>query len=247
MPVTYKIANGNNMPVQAPLIPDPFVPYECPGNVTLSVLCRTDRAILEAYLAPTPFTPLSDLYVVYASDFSNCDKVAFMDAGITIPVLFEGVQGATYLFEYEDNDSAIAAGRDLWGYPKKFADIDLTLEGDKATARVVRQGTEIMAIAADFSSETPFDMPKMAPHFNTHVQPGPDGKVLSRRVIRRDTSPDFQLARNRMGAAEVRLESLPQDPLGAFVPQEIFGAVLTQGDFFATEANGWGETVLELP
>lgn len=244
--MSFKISNGNNMPVQAPLIPDPFVPYQCPGNVTLSVLCRSDRALLEDYLAPTPFSPLSDLYIVYASDFSNCDKVPFMDAGITIPILFEGTEGVTYLFEYEDNDSAIAAGRDLWGYPKKFADIELMLDGDKAKAAVVRQGTAILSIAADFSTERTFDMPKLAPHFNVHVQPGPDGKVLSRRVIRRDTSPDFQLARNRLGMAEVDLKSLPQDPLGAFQPKEVLGAMLTQGDFFATEENGWGQTVREL-
>lgn len=246
MPMTYKVANGNNMPVQAPLIPDPFVPYQCPGNATLSVFCRTDKAVLEEFLAPTPFTPLSDLYVVYASDFSNCDKVPFMDAGITIPISFEGTEGVTYLFEYEDNDSAIAAGRDLWGYPKKFADISLTLDGDRASAAVVRQGTEILSIAADFSRETSFPLPKLAPHFNMHVQPGPDGKVLSRRIIRRDTSPDFKLRRNRMGAAQVRLQSWSQDPLGAFAPKEILGAMLTEGDFFATEANGWGRTVREL-
>lgn len=244
--MAHDVQNGNNMPIQAPLIPDPFVPYQCPDNATLSVLCRVDRAVLERYLAPSPYELVSEQIIVYASDFSNCDKAAFMDAGIIVPILFNGTPGATYLFEYEDNDEAIAAGRDLWGYPKKFADITLTLEGDKATASVVRKGKKILSITADFSTETEVDMPVMAPHFNMHVQPGPDGKVLSRRVIQRDTSPDFQLKSMRKGMATVALDSLARDPLGEFMPLEILGAVLVQGDFYATEENGWGRTVQTL-
>lgn len=244
--MAHDIKNGNNMPVQAPLIPDPFVPYDCPDNATLSVLCRGDRALLERYLAPVPYAPLDDRFVVYASDFSNCGKCQFMDAGIIIPVIFEGRPGATYLFEYEDNDSAIAAGRDLWGYPKKYADITLDRNGDRATARVTRKGTDILTIEADFGTETAFDMPKLAPHFNMHVQPGPDGKVLSRRIIERDTSPDFQLKSSAKGRATVTLASLEHDPLGEFTPLEILGAQLTVGDFFATEENGWGRTVKVL-
>lgn len=242
----HKIQNGNNMPVQAPLIMDPFVPYDCPDNITLSVLCRADRSLLERYLAPLPYAPKNDLFVVYASDFSNCAKCQFMDGGIIVPVDYEGRPGATYLFEYEDNDSAIAAGRDLWGYPKKYADITLETDGDSARVCITRKGTDILTIEADFSVDTSFEMPKLAPHFNMHVQPGPDGKVLSRRVIERDTSPDFQLKSSRMGHAKVALASIENDPLGEFAPLEVLGAQLVIGDFFATEENGWGRTVAQL-
>jgi acetoacetate decarboxylase len=243
----YEIQNGNNMPVQAPLIPDPFVPYDCPDNTTLSVFCRVDRSLLERYLAPTPFAPIGDVIVVYASDFTNCRKAQFMDAGIIVPMQFEGQQGATYLFEYEDNDAAIAAGRDLWGYPKKYAEITLEVEGDVAKASVTRRGVEILRIEADLSDQINVQTVKTAPHFHMHVQPGPDGKVISRRVIQRDTSPDFQLKGNRTGNATVTLQSLPTDPLSEFMPAEILSAVLTRGDFFATEENGWGKTIRTLP
>lgn len=242
----YIVPNGNNMPMQGPLIPDPFVPYQCPDNATLAVICRTDKAVLEKYLAPTAFEPISDLYLVYASDFSRCDKAEFMDAGIMVPVLFKGRAGANYLFEYEDNDAAIAAGRDLWGYPKKYAEISLQRDGDVVIGAVTRRGTEILKITCDLSSAV--DLPEVvtAPHFNTHIQPGPDGKVLSRRVIERDTSPDFQLKLKATGTATVKLKGRPSDPLHELTPSEILGGVYTVGDFFATEANGWGKTVAEL-
>ena len=115
----FSVQRGNNMPVQSPLIPDPFVPYHCPGNRTVFALCRGDRRVFDRYLKHTPFKSAGDLYIVQVSDFSNCDKVAFMDAAIVLPITFRGRPGGYYFFEYENDDRAIAAGRDLWGYPKK--------------------------------------------------------------------------------------------------------------------------------
>ncbi len=242
----YEVQNGNNMPVQAPLIPDPFVPYNCPDNATWSIICRTDRAVLERYLAPTAFTPISDLYLAYVSDFTRCDKAPFMDGGIVVPVTYDGREGANYLFEYEDNDAAIAAGRDLWGYPKKHGELSLTRDGDMVNGSIIRRGAEILKITCDLSR--PVDLPPVttAPHFNTHVQPGPDGKVLSRRIIERDTSPDFQLKTSETGSATVALNGLPTDPLHELRPHEILGGIYTVGDFFATEENGWGRTIAEF-
>ncbi len=101
--------NANNMPLQAPLIPDPFVPYECPGNRSLNAICQGDPEILGQYLENTPFTLNGDRFLVYVSDFTNCRKAPFMDAGIVIPVCFGEREGGYFLFEYEDNDAAIAA------------------------------------------------------------------------------------------------------------------------------------------
>jgi acetoacetate decarboxylase len=242
----FKVQDGNNMPIQAPLSPDPFVPYVCPENSTLSVICRAPEGILEKYLAPTPFTPLADLFIIYVADFTNCDKIPFMDGGIIVPVAFEGGTGGNFLFEYEDNDSAIAAGRDLWGYPKKFGAFQTSVGGDEVSATITRHGTELINIACDLSQ--PVDLPDVVtmPHLNIHVQPGPDGKVLSKRVIARDTSPDFKQTSHRTGAATARLGSLPQDPLGELGPMEVLGGSYTVGDYLASETHGWGRTIATL-
>jgi len=242
----FKVRDGNNMPLQAPLIPDPFVPYRCPRNATVSVVCRTDKSVLERYLAPTPFAPQGDLYAVYVSDFSNCDKVPYMDGGIILPVTFEGRAGGTYLFEYEDDDRAIAAGRDLWGYPKKYGAFTMQRDGDIVSATITRHGTEILAISCDLGQ--PRDVPDLAitPHFNIHTQPAPDGTILSRRVIERDTSPDFKLISKDSGAATAKLAGLPQDPLDEFTPAEVLGGTYVVGDFLASETHGWGRTIADL-
>jgi len=239
------LRNGNNMPLQAPLIPDPFVPYNCPANRSLNAVCQTDPSILAAYLENTPFKLNGDKFLVYVSDFTNCDKVPFMDAGIVIPVDFDGRQGGYFLFEYEDNDSAIAAGRDLWGYPKKYGDIQLVDHGDRVTATVIRKGVTLIEISLAVDG-TAVPALKTTPHLNIHIQPAPDGGILNKRVIERDTSPDFKLTGTKSGSAVVKLGDLPSDPLGALQPAKVLGASYVVGDFFATEQNGWGKTIAQL-
>src|SRR5699024_11750381 len=60
--------------------------------------------------------------------FSNTDKVSYMDCAFVVPIKYEDKLGGYYFYEYENDDRAIAAGRDLWGYPKKYADIELVEE-----------------------------------------------------------------------------------------------------------------------
>ncbi|MDW6021848.1 acetoacetate decarboxylase family protein [Mesorhizobium sp. BAC0120] len=240
-----RLHNANNMPLQAPLIPDPFVPYDCPANRSLNAICQGDATILGQYLENTPFTLTGDRFLVYVSDFTNCNKTPFMDAGIVIPVRFGECEGGYFLFEYEDNEAAIAAGRDLWGYPKKFGTIELTEREGGATASVVRNGVPLISIDCRFD-EVEREPLKTTPHLNIHIQPAPDGTILNKRVIARDTSPDFRQTSCRWGSAQVSLGTLPTDPLAPLGPVQVFAANYVIGDFFATEENGWGTTIADL-
>jgi acetoacetate decarboxylase len=242
---SFTVKRGNNMPVQSPLIPEPFVPYQCKGNRILYVVCRGDRRVIDKYLKHTPFESVDDRYVVSIADFSKCDKASFMDAAIVLPIRFRNKLGGYYLFEYENNDSAIAAGRDLWGYPKKYAAITLAQRGKTVSGTVVRGGKTIMNVSCDLSRPLA-SVPrlKLTPHFNMHVQPRPDGPgYTAMRIIERDTSPDYVLKSERLGAGKVTLRGLPTDPLHEFKPIEILGGGLITGDFFATEKNGWGRVI----
>jgi acetoacetate decarboxylase len=242
------IAAGNNVPVQAPLIPHPFVPYRCPGNRSVYAVCRGDEAALRAVLEPTPFDYVEDRFVVAVTDFSNCDKVPYFDAAIVMPVRFGDIVGGHYVFEYEDDDRAIAAGRELWGYPKKYAAISLERDDDLMRGSVLRHGTTIMEIEVplEFGVKAP-GKPDILPHLNVRTVPAPDGPGTTlRQVIARDTTPDFVLKEELWGHAAVTLRAIPGCPLDLFAPVEVLGGGLVTGDFYATEENGWGRVVATL-
>jgi acetoacetate decarboxylase len=81
-------------------------------------------------LVPTPFKYVSDIVYAYVADYTNSDcndgcNYGFYDTGLVIPVEYKGRVGVHVLYEYEDQDYAIAAGREMWGYPKKYAKCNL--------------------------------------------------------------------------------------------------------------------------
>lgn len=244
----FVIKHGNNIPIQAPLIPDPFVPYECKGYRSVFAVCRQEESVIRKYLEPTPFDYVDNKFIVSVSDFSNCDKVPFMDCAIVIPVKYKDIYGGYYLFEYENDDSAIAAGRDLWGYPKKYADISLQQENGKVKGQAVRKGKLIVDIECDLNERVHEVINLQTyPHLNLHVVPKPDGKgISSMKVISRDTSPDFKLISEGLGKTTVCLNGLPTDPLHELQPIEVLGGGYTVGDFYATEENGWGRIIETL-
>src|SRR5699024_9424948 len=127
--------------------------------------------------------------------------------------------GGYYLFEYEDDDAAVAAGRELWGYPKKLGHMTLEKTGDVIKGTASRRGEKLIEIECDFSQKSKEDFPrlKVFPHLNIHTIPRLDGPgIFSQRIIARDNSPDCKLLSEEFGTAKVKLFSGKTDPLGEF-------------------------------
>ncbi|WP_085506149.1 acetoacetate decarboxylase family protein [Thalassobacillus devorans] len=245
MPTTYK--TGNNVPIQSPLFPDPFVPYECKNNQTVTAICRTDEAIIKKYLEQTPFEYVDNTFIVTVSDFGNCNKGAFIDCAVVIPARYKDTVGGQYLFEYENEDFAIAAGRELWGYPKKYAELSVERTDGKVVASAVKAGKEIIRLEFGLNSEA-VSLPelKLTPHLNLQTVPHPGGGVLYQNVIARDTTPDFELSSSQTGSISVKMGGDKTTPLEDLQPKEILGGTYTVGDFYATEENGWGKIIDRL-
>lgn len=246
MSITMK--QGSNVPVQSPLIPDPFVPYQCKNNRTITALARVDKEVLIKYLAPTPFEYVDNIIAITISDFGNCDKGSFLDCAVVVPAKYNDVIGGHYLFEYENEDFAIAAGRELWGYPKKYAELYLEEREDKVVAKAIKKGKEIISLEFDRKSEeVSLPTPTLTPHLNLQTVPHPEGKgILYQNVIARDTTPDFEMKFEENGSIQVKLGGDPTTPLEDFSSLEVLGGTYKVGDFYATEENGWGKIIGKL-
>ena len=114
------LADGYALPVSGGLYPPP--PYLYRGATAIIAMYEADPAGL-AGLLPPGVSPLEDPPVCQAwvvhYPFSTLG--VYNEAIMLIRVSFEG-EGYTYCpFIYVDNDAALACGRELWGFPKKFA------------------------------------------------------------------------------------------------------------------------------
>ena len=246
----FVVEQGRQIPVQCPEIPEPAV-YSCPDCGTLTVFCRAKPGIIAKYLEHTPFEFVSDNFIVYVSDMTNCrfEQGGFFDMGIVIPVRYGDVYGGNYLFEYEDSEHGICAGRELWGYPKKYAAGTLEQKDGKIIATGTKRGVEIIRLELDLNAppQKPFPQIQLKPHLQLHTIPAPDGPyIFSERLLSRDTSADFQSKSRVEGAGSCVLRGVVRNPLDEFAPEEVYGAVYEVGDFNSSDDHGWAKVLATI-
>ncbi|MCW5251371.1 acetoacetate decarboxylase family protein [Streptomyces sp. SHP 1-2] len=225
-------------------------PYWSKDLRTLSVYCRGDAANLAALLEPTPFEPADDRFVVQIADFGNATPGAFYDSGIVIPVRYKGTTAVTYFFEFEDQPWSVAFGREVWGYPKQYAEIELTDDEDGARGTVTRAGSQIFRIAMSaregHSADAWSDM-RLYPHLQVHALPeanGPGFKTFE--IISRDTSKDFVLRHKSFGPAEVDLSPALSVNGVELELVEVLGGEYSVGDYACTVENGISTVIDDL-
>jgi acetoacetate decarboxylase len=116
------------MPLTSPAFPPG--PYRFVDREFLIVTYRTD---LDALRAVVP-EPLQVTNPIVKYEFIRMpDSTGFGDyteSGQVIPVTFEGQEGDYVHSMYLNDEAPIAAGRELWGFPKKLASPSFTVEKD---------------------------------------------------------------------------------------------------------------------
>ena len=239
----FKIQNANNIPIQFPLYCDPKVPYECPENKTLTVVCRTSPEVIKRYLEPTPFEYVDNHYHIYIGDFTKAETGGYWDAAIIIPVKYKNIVGGHFLVEFEDEDYSIAAGRELWGYPKKYGKSHIEYTDEKITAVCEKDGIEIIRIEMDLTQNLykPLKTLKLCPHIQMQVIGKAEGPgVALKRIIARDSSDDYLQESCVEHPCTVKLKSTDRTPVSDFEPEEVLGGRFVTGNHRITDAHGWG-------
>src|SRR4029077_3203253 len=116
------------MPLTSPAFPRG--PYRFVNREYLIITYRTDPAALGAVF-PEPLT-FSEPLVKYefirmpeSTGFGN-----YTESGQVIPVKFNGKEGNYTLAMYLNDGPPIYGGRELWGFPKKYAQPSLSIDKD---------------------------------------------------------------------------------------------------------------------
>lgn len=250
MEKTFKVWNADNMPVQAPFYKSPSIPYGCKDLFSVDVYCRAPKGVIQKMLEPTPFEWVSDDFLIDFGDYAQGTSAVYNDMGIVVPVKYKNCYGGYYLFEYEDLASSVAAGRELWGYPKKVGDFKTEKKENGYHICLSREGTSLADIFLDYS-ETPKKLPTelaFRPHLLLYTMPRYAGPgVQFKKILERDTSPDYIEKSSRRVSASVQFQTYINPPvielLGELGPEEVYGAIIKTGDFSATQEHGWAKLV----
>jgi acetoacetate decarboxylase len=132
------------MPLTNPAFP--CGPYRFVSREYMIITYRTDPDALRAVIP----APLEMAQPIVKYEFIRMpDSTGFGDyteSGQVIPVTFRGKPGAYVHAMYLDDESPIAGGRELWGFPKKLAAPKLSIEQDTLLG-VLRYGPVPVAVA----------------------------------------------------------------------------------------------------
>ena len=116
------------MPLTSPAFPPG--PYRFVDREYLIITYRTDRAALEA-VVPEPLT-FDDPIVKY--EFIRMPNSTgfgdYTESGQVIPVRFNGQDGGYTHAMFLNDGPPIYGGRELWGFPKKYAQPSLSADKD---------------------------------------------------------------------------------------------------------------------
>jgi len=228
------------IPHAAPLFGN--LPYHYRNVRKISAFCKCDPAKL-ARMIPDEFELAGDQCEIFVMEAPDAGPLgSYNEGGIVIPVTFNGQTGGHVAFEYVETDDSLAAGREIWGYPKKLADVPVVFGADgSASGQVIRRGTTLIAIK--FTPEDMlFDKPVLQPRYQMKVIPSVDGVEPSSCKVIRNAVTDYMLHDRVPGRATLKLESSAQDPMAELGVIEIIGAELSSYSFVL----GYGEVVAEL-
>ncbi len=162
------------MPLTNPAYPPG--PYRFVNREFLVITYRTDIEALRA-VVPAPLElvePLVKFEFIRMPDSTGFGD--YTESGQVIPVTFRGESGGYVHAMYLDDESPIAGGREIWGFPKKLAQPRLRVEKDTlvgtldvgslriANATMGYKHRPVDAARAKAAVEAPAFLMKIIPH-----------------------------------------------------------------------------------
>lgn len=210
----------------------------------LSVFWET-RPEIVAGLLPPPLKPAGyPLAMAFVANYPKTNfDVAYRESALFIKAVYEGEEGNYCLAMPVTNDMAMIGGRELFGFPKKIADIHVQKNGDHMQGWTERRGVRYMEIRAKLTGKfndpaaeeilTPQareDGSLMGLSYTYRSYPTPQGGFMEYNpwLIRQETV--FRPKTMQFGEGEIILKHSDYDPWAEVEVVKMLGAVYTVGD-----------------
>ncbi len=224
--------------------PYPPLPHHFRDVHTIQILCRAPKGAIKRALAK-PLEPSGDgdVFVLLLGWTPDVENQGFNvhEIAINAPVLYNKKPGNTTLIEYIDSDMGLIAGREIYGWPKKMADITWTktATGWTITAKKLKdqKSLPLMKIEYKISQTTPaVKWPDMGPIFLVRRIPNasPTTPAIGELVCVGCNMPQGGAplvapsgAKDSKGTATVQFFDGPHDPLTFLGPIKALDAKMT--------------------
>lgn len=228
------------MPLTSPSFPRG--PYRFIDREYLVITYRTDPAALER-VVPEPLSvaaPQVRHQFIRMPDSSGFGD--YRGAGQAIPVTFDGKPGLYLHSLYLDGEAPLAAGREIWGFPEKLANISFKVETDTLLGTLdygrVRVATGTMGYKYVALATAAVERDLLIPNYLLKIVPHVDCTPRIVELVRYGFE-DVRVKGAWSGPAGLQLASHALAPLSQLPVLEIVGGV----HFVADMTLGLGTVV----
>lgn len=211
----------------------------------ITVLWETKTEIIENLL-PSPLKPASKpIALAFIGNYPSTNQgVPYKEGALMLRCEFNGVNGNYYLAMPVTDDRAMIGGREIFGFPKKIANVQLTRNETDVYAFSERLGTKNIEIKAKLTGKfNDPDTPQIIKelellpgrrnntiNFNFKYFPAPNKEGFDYKpwLVRQETS--VSPISMEMGEAELTLNSTAHDPWGEIEVVKVLGALYLRTD-----------------
>ncbi len=167
--------DGMFMPVWSSPFGPP--PYWMESSERIIIEFETDPEEIRR-ITPAPLKPAEhNRLLAFVSDNRQTPHSLFYhEAGIVQSVTYEGRPAITIPYLWTSTDTAMLAGRELYGMPKLMCDHDrLEISGNEAFGKLGREGRTMLEMSITIEKKVaPEDMPMSSEYAFMRVIPSPD-------------------------------------------------------------------------
>jgi acetoacetate decarboxylase len=234
--MTFDPRSISESPWGAPLVPR--LPLRMRNTEILTVVYRTEPAAADR-MVPAPLELLGDLVLVHLYRMHDADWFGrYGESAIQIPVRHpaSGTDGAYSPLLFVESDAAVAAGREIYGQPKKSGTIEIIPDGDLLVGRLRRNGIDILTATTPYK-QTPGTADDLERHaaFRTNVNlkviPATDGSGAAVRELTARTLADVVVHEVWRGPGTLELRPNAQAPVHLLPVLEVVEAFHWVADF----------------
>ena len=230
------------MPPDAPTYPT--VPPYYRDTLFQSIYYTTHKDNVVPLL-PKPLEPADDgLCCAFAIRVPFCSHWgAFNEVGICVKVVFRGKEAWYLPCLFLNSSDAIAPGREIWGCPKKMAQISVEHYEGELTTTAVRAGVPFMRLNSRIiAPASPEEVPPIVPMYLLKIIPKADrNEPAIKQLVENGPVYDVKISKLFKGPGVVKLEPTVSGDFWRLQPVEFLGAIYQVCDF----AQGHGKIVID--
>ena len=195
--------------------------------------------ILPDCFAPSEYglCAVSGLTVPWSANYGE-----FQESYLTVKCSYNGMTGYFTPVAFLNSRSSIPAGREIYGTPKVFADIDVGMDERVMYTDTFIAKSSVLSIRSTMDKKVAMsDIPELKPSWRLKVIPKVDGKGVDVMQIidGSKVATDVSVRISRKGDGVVEFSPSPVYDLSDFKPVEYFDAYYFEMDF----TEGYGEII----